>query len=59
MVARCPAPNDHEDFIDGLVETALEHIRSKVLVPPQMLAPCPMCTKEVCARTRDWLSKLV
>lgn len=57
-IRRCPAPNDHPEFINGLVETIVEHIDSKEAVSPQLLLPCPLCEKDVCAKTRKWLTTL-
>lgn len=57
-IRRCPAPNDHPAFIDGLVETIVDHIASKETVSRQLMVQCPLCQKDVCAKTRQWLKTL-
>lgn len=57
-IRRCPAPNDHPEFINGLVNLILEHMKSGIDVSPQLLTQCPLCEKQVCADTRKWLTTL-
>ncbi|KAH9422651.1 hypothetical protein DERP_003328 [Dermatophagoides pteronyssinus] len=58
MIRRCPAPNDHPLFIDGIVQLIDEHLESGVDVSPQLLLQCPLCVKKVCKDTRLWLKEL-
>ncbi|KAH7639990.1 ferrochelatase [Dermatophagoides farinae] len=58
MIRRCPTPNDHPLFIDGIVELIDKHIESGIDISPQLLLQCPLCNKQVCRDTRRWLQEL-
>lgn len=57
-IRRCPTPNDHPEFIRGLVETIVEHIDSKRTFSRQLPVQCPLCQKDVCVKTRQWLATI-
>lgn len=57
-IRRCPAPNDHPEFIHGIVSLVEQHLKSNQDVSEQLLAQCPLCEKPVCTQTRRWLAEL-
>ncbi|OTF76301.1 ferrochelatase, mitochondrial-like protein, partial [Euroglyphus maynei] len=57
-IRRCPTPNDHPLFIDGIVRLIDEHLDSGIDISPQLLTKCPLCENKVCHNTRVWLQEL-
>ncbi|XP_054162405.1 ferrochelatase, mitochondrial-like [Oppia nitens] len=57
-VRRCPAPNIHPAFIRGMASLVKSHIESGEICSPQLMLPCPLCTKQVCYNTRQWLTTI-
>jgi len=54
-IRRCAAPNDHQLFIDAIVEEVSNHIRSEHRCSEQLLVNCPMCVNPSCYKTKKWL----
>jgi len=57
-IRRCPAPNIHPAFINGLAEIVKDHINSGETCSKQLMVRCPLCTKSVCSATRQWLTSI-
>jgi len=57
-IRRCPAPNDHPIFIEGLAKLVKNHLNNGPRVSPQLLMRCPMCTNPSCSKTKSWLGKI-
>ena len=57
-IARCPTPNDHPLFIEGMADLVYNHLENGPRVSPQLLLRCPMCTNPNCGKTKNWLSKM-
>ena len=57
-IARCPTPNDHPVFIEGLATLVRDHLAHGPRVKPQLLMRCPMCTTANCGRAKTWLRKV-
>jgi ferrochelatase len=57
-VARCPTPNDHPVFIEGLANLVSEHLKHGPRVKPQLLMRCPMCENANCGKAKTWLAKV-
>ncbi|KAI7696073.1 hypothetical protein SSS_04012 [Sarcoptes scabiei] len=58
FIRRCPTPNDHHLFTNGLAEIVKNHLKSKIDISPQLLTQCPLCEKDVCRNSRRWLRNL-
>ena len=57
-IARCPTPNDHPMFIQGLADLVQDTLISGKRISPQLLLRCPMCTNANCGKTKHWLGKI-
>ena len=57
-IARCPAPNDHPLFIEGISELVHTHLTNGPRISPQLLLRCPMCTNPNCGKAKNWFSKM-
>ena len=57
-IARCPTPNDHPVFIEGLAQLVDEALKTETRVRPQLLMRCPMCTNANCGKTKHWIGKI-
>jgi len=58
-IGRCPTPNDHPLFIEGLATLVKERLStSGPRVNPQLLLRCPMCENASCGEAKNWLRKV-
>lgn len=57
-IARCPTPNDHPLFIQGIADLVHGHLKSGIKVSPQVLMRCPMCTNPSCSKQKAFLNKM-
>jgi len=57
-IARCPTPNDHPLFIEGLASLVHDRLTNGPRVNPQLLLRCPMCTNSSCGEAKNWLRKV-
>jgi len=57
-IARCPTPNDHPIFIQGLADLVHSSLKDETRVRPQLLLRCPMCTNANCGKTKHWIRKI-
>jgi len=57
-IARCPTPNDHPVFIEGLATLVRDHLVKGPRVNPQLLMRCPMCENASCGEAKNWLRKV-
>lgn len=57
-IGRCPTPNDHPVFIQGLAQLVKDHLAEGPRVKPQLLLRCPMCTNQSCGEAKNWLRKV-
>lgn len=57
-IARCPTPNDHPIFINGLASLVKDHLENGPRVKPQLLLRCPMCENKSCGEAKNWLRKV-
>ena len=58
MIGRCPTPNDHPHFIEGLADIVQTHLQNGPKVNPQLLFRCPMCENPNCGKTKGWLKQM-
>lgn len=57
-IARCPAPNDHPQFIAALADIVARHLSDGPRVSPQLLMRCPQCTNPDCGKAKAWIKKV-
>ena len=57
-IARCPTPNDHPIFIQGLADLVHSSLKDETRVRPQLLLRCPECTNANCGKTKHWIRKI-
>ena len=57
-IARCPTPNDHPVFINGMADLVHTHLQHGPRVNPQLLLRLPKQINPSCGNTIDWLEKI-
>lgn len=57
-IGRCPTPNDHPVFIDGMADIVEKHLKEGPRVNPQLLLRCPLCTNPNCGKAKTWMGKM-